>query len=130
MSQENVELVRQIYGHWLRGEMALERMDHGMSMFESTSIPGAYSAIGIEAVRRYIESFARYWEEIRFEPSEYIDAGDRVVVIARLIGRGKGSGVAVQRKWAYVWTLRNGLALRMDGYADRAEALKAVGLEE
>ena len=73
-------------------------------------------------------SFAKYWEEIRFEPNEYIDAGDRVVVVARLIGRGKKSGVEVSRDWAYVWTVRGGKALRMEGYATRDEALKAVGL--
>jgi hypothetical protein len=37
--------------------------------------------------------------------------------------------VAVERIWAYVWTLRNGRALRMDGGVDRAEALRAAGLE-
>jgi ketosteroid isomerase-like protein len=68
-------------------------------------------------------------EEIRFEPQEFIDADDRVVVVARLVGRGKRSGVDVSRTWAYVWTLRGGKALRMIGYADRADALKAVGLE-
>jgi ketosteroid isomerase-like protein len=36
----------------------------------------------------------------------------------------------VSRTWAYVWTVRNGKALSMVGYANRSEALKAVGLEE
>ena len=48
------------------------------------------------------------------EPQEYIEAGDQVVVIARLVGRGKASGVEVTRTWAYVWTLRAGRALRME----------------
>ena len=110
--------------------MGLDRMDPDVSMFESTTLPGAASAAGIEAVTRYIESFARYWEAIRIEPIEFVDAGDQVVVVARLVGRGKGSGVDVEREWAYVWTLREGKVLRMDGYADRSEALKAVSLAE
>jgi ketosteroid isomerase-like protein len=130
MSAENIEVVRAIYDGWLRGELGLERMDPEMSMFEPAAIPGAASALGIDAVRRYMESFANYWEEIRFEPAEYIDAGDRVVVVAHLVGRGKGSGVAVRREWAYVWTVRDGKALRMESYGDRAEAVRAVGLEE
>jgi ketosteroid isomerase-like protein len=52
------------------------------------------------------------------------------VVVADLVGRGKASGVAVERTWAYVWTIRAGKALRMDGYTDRAEALEAAGLTE
>ena len=51
-------------------------------------------------------------------------------MIARLVGRGKASSVEVTRTWGYVWTLRGRRALRMEGYADRDEALKAVGLAE
>jgi ketosteroid isomerase-like protein len=131
MSKENEEVVRGIYDAWLRGEMAFERFDPEIAMVESATLPGAASAYGIDAVRRYMESFANYWDEIRFEPLEYIDASDdRVVVVARLIGRGKTSGASVERTWAYVWTIRAGKALRMEGFTDRASALKAAGLSE
>ncbi|HST32653.1 MAG TPA: nuclear transport factor 2 family protein [Solirubrobacteraceae bacterium] len=127
MSQENVELIRSLYEGWLHGEMGLDKFDPEIAMFESSTLPGAASAIGIDAVRRYMESFAKYWDEIRFESQEYVDVGERVVVVARLIGRGKTSGVAVERIWAYVWTVREQKVLRMDGYSSREEALKAVG---
>jgi uncharacterized protein len=130
MSQENVELVRSLYEGWLRGDSGLDKLDPEISMVESTTLPGAASADGIEAVERYMRSFARHWEQIRFEPQEYIDAGNQVVVVARLVGQGKKSGVEVTRTWAYVWTLREGKALRMVGYADRAQALEAVGLTD
>jgi ketosteroid isomerase-like protein len=130
MSQENVELVRSLYAGWLRGEIGIDKLDPEISMVESATLPGAASAHGVEAVERYIQSFAKHWEQISFEPLEYIDAGERVVVVARLVGRGKKSGVEVTRTWAYVWTLRGQKALSMVGYADRAEALKAVGLAE
>ncbi len=130
MSQANVEIVRAIYDDWLRGKTAIDRFDPEIAMVESRTIPGAPSAYGIDAVRRYMESFPKYWREIRFEPQEYIDAGEQVVVMARLVGRGKSSGAEVKRTWAYVWTLRAKKALRMEAYADRAEALEAVGLAE
>jgi ketosteroid isomerase-like protein len=123
-------VIRAVYDAWLAGNPAYEHMDPEISMVESKALPGAAEAYGIEAVQRYIESFANYWEEIRFEPLEYIDAGDRVVVTARLVGLGKHSGVAVERTWFYVWTVKNGKALRMDGYADRTEALEAAGLSK
>jgi uncharacterized protein len=121
--------VRAIFDDWLNGRSALERFDPEIVMVESETLPGAASARGLDGVRRYIESFSSYWEEIRFEPQEFIDAGDRVVVVARLVGRGRKSGVDVRRTWAYVWTLRGGRALRMEGYTDRSEALRAAGLE-
>jgi ketosteroid isomerase-like protein len=130
VSQENVGVVRSLYAGWLRGEIGIDKLDPEISMVESETLPGAASAYGIEAVERYMRSFVNYWEQIRFEPQEYIDAGNQVVVVASLIGKGKKSGVEVTRTWAYVWTVRERKALRMVGYADRAEALKAVGLEE
>jgi ketosteroid isomerase-like protein len=128
MPGKNVEIIRAIYDDWSRGELGLDRFDPEITMVESETIPGAPSAEGIDAVRRYIESFPNYWADIRIEPQEFIEAGEQVVVIARLIGRGKRSGVEVERLWAYVWTLREQRALRMEAYADRAEALREVGL--
>ena len=124
----NVELVRSIYDDWARGAMADDKFDPEITMIEARELPGGGAlAEGIEAVRRYQRSFANYWDEIHFEPQEYLAAGDRVVVVARLTGRGKKSGVEVTREWAYVWTLRRGKALRMERYATRAEALAAAG---
>jgi uncharacterized protein len=128
VSQENVNLIRSLYEGWLRGEIGIDKLDPEISMAESPTLPGAVSASGIEAVERYMRSFAKHWENISFEPQEYVDAGEQVVVVARLIGSGKKSGVEVTRTWAYVWTVRERKALSMVGYADRAEALEAVGL--
>jgi ketosteroid isomerase-like protein len=130
MSQENVAVVRAIYDAWLSGASAFDKFDPEIAMIESETLPGAVSAQGIEEVGRYMESFARYWDRIRFEPLEFIEAGELVVVVARLVGRGKTSGVDVARTWAYVWTMRAGKALRMVGYADREEALEAAGLAQ
>ena len=81
----NLDLVRSIYADWARGALADNKFDPEISMSESSALPGGgASAEGIDAVRAYIASFANYWEEIRFEPQEYLEAGDRVVVVARL----------------------------------------------
>lgn len=130
MAQENVEIIRAVYEGWLAGDPGYEHFDPEIAMVESKALPGAVEAHGIDEVRRYMESMTRYWDEIRFEPLEYIDAGESVVVDARLVGQGKKSGVAVERTWSYVWTLRSGRVIRMEGYADRAEALKAAGLAD
>jgi ketosteroid isomerase-like protein len=65
-------------------------------------------------------------------PERFIDAGhDRVLVFSREGGRGKESGAEVQTHLtAHLWTLRDGKAIRMQSYWERAEALEAVGLSE
>jgi hypothetical protein len=50
-------------------------------------------------------------------------------VVATLRLRGLRSGIWVERRWAYIFTVRDGLILRQDGYNTRGEALAAIGLQ-
>ena len=65
-------------------------------------------------------------------PEKFIDAGDdRVLVFSREGERGRGSGAeVVTQPTAHVWTIRNGKAIRLSSYWERADALEAVGLSE
>lgn len=61
---------------------------------------------------------------------EIVDAGDQVMVLASVRGRGGQSGLEVESpSFGWVWTKRGGKAVRVDVYPNRAEALQAVGLE-
>jgi ketosteroid isomerase-like protein len=66
--------------------------------------------------------------EWRLEPERFIDAGDRVVVVARLSARGKASDVSLERHDGMVWTVRDGKAVRLDYFNNPTEALEAAGL--
>jgi hypothetical protein len=48
---------------------------------------------------------------------------------ARLRLRGRLSGIEVDREWIYVFTVRDGKLIRQDGFDDRADGLRAAGLE-
>jgi ketosteroid isomerase-like protein len=86
---------------------------------------------GIEGARQLQATTDDGWEEMRTEPLRLIDAGERVVVIGRLVGKGKDSGARVERPTGQVWTIRDGLVVRWEiGFTDPNEALDAVGLAE
>jgi hypothetical protein len=40
---------------------------------------------------------------------------------------GPASGIKVERRWAYVFTIRKGRVLRQDGYNTKDDALSALG---
>jgi ketosteroid isomerase-like protein len=61
---------------------------------------------------------------------EWIDAGDDVIAVIRIWGRGRASGVAVEQCQSHVWTLRDGKLWKLRRYETKADALKAVGLTE
>jgi ketosteroid isomerase-like protein len=80
----------------------------------------------LEVWRDLLESF----EDVRLDPEELLDLGDRVLVTIKLSGHGAGSGVSVSQPLFQLFTLRRGLVVRQDDFQDRAEALKAADRSE
>jgi ketosteroid isomerase-like protein len=76
--------------------------------------------------RKWLDSFG----DLRFEPEEVIDLGDKLLVTMQVRGRGSGSGVPVSLPMVQLFTLRRGLVVRHEDFADRSEALEAAGLRE
>jgi ketosteroid isomerase-like protein len=76
----------------------------------------------------------RYWldaiEDLRFDPEEILDFGDRLLVTAQQRGHGSGSGVAVSEPVFQLFKFRRGSVVRQEDFRDRAEALEAAGLRE
>jgi ketosteroid isomerase-like protein len=76
----------------------------------------------------------RYWrdafQDIRWEPEEILDLGDKILVTAQQRGHGSGSGVAVSEPIFQLFTLRSGYVLRQEDFRDRSAALEAAGLGE
>jgi ketosteroid isomerase-like protein len=69
------------------------------------------------------------YEDLRLEPKECLDFGDKVLVTAHVSGHGVSSGVAMSRTLFQLYQLRRGLAIRQADFTDRSEALEAVGSE-
>jgi ketosteroid isomerase-like protein len=129
MSQENVDVVRRFYEDFSRGDVEaalgafepeVEARDH--------DIPDAAEYRGLEGLLRWQADWQRSWESWRWDPTEFIDAGDRVVVVLRVHARGRGSGVDLERTAGAVWTLRKGKCVLLDYYGSKDDALEAVGL--
>jgi ketosteroid isomerase-like protein len=78
---------------------------------------------------RWFESFYDAVDEIRFESDDYMAIGDKVIVEARLIVRGRDSGIEVEQRIIQVWTMRDGSAIRLETFADREQALDAARRE-
>ena len=80
--------------------------------------------------RRFADAFWREFDDPRIEVHELIDAGDRVLASTTLRGHGKQSGADTSSGVCQVWTVRDGSAVRGQGFPSREEALEAVGLPE
>jgi ketosteroid isomerase-like protein len=135
MSQENVEIVRQLIA---LGEQAREsgvtphtdlvtpdvEIDQSRRVFN----PEIYR--GLDGWFRMNDEQREVWAEWRVTVERIVDVGDQVVSIGTARGRGRGSGVETEFRSASIWTLADGRVTRVEIGVDPGEALKAVGLEE
>ena len=128
MSQENLAILRAAYANWNAGKFDPELLTPDVE-FRQPEI-GDADYHGREGVARGIGELTGVFDEIRAEPEEFFAAGPHVVVFLRLSGVAKGSGAAVELPLAHLFRFRGKQVDRWYAYADRHEALKAVGLEE
>jgi ketosteroid isomerase-like protein len=143
MSQENLDVVRRLYADG--GPFALplapdeerELLDHLFGEYYDEQVevrmPADYPEgeqihVGRRGMSEVIAALRDSWTRWRFEAERFIDTGEHVVVLIRVVARGTASGLATERETAHVWTIRDGRLASIQIYRDRDEALKAVGL--
>ena len=89
------------------------------------------AATGKAAVGEWFgDWFRQFGRDYRFDVEETRGVGDRVLLVANHHGRGRDSGVPVEARWAYVYTLREGKVSRVELWGDRdarEAALEAIG---
>ncbi len=117
---------------WMRAcsggdtDVILALVDPDFEMTEASSLPGAVAVSGVAGLERYLRGWTRNWSQTDWRAEEITDlGGGRVLVVATLALRGLRSSIDVERRFAYLFTVRNGRILRQDGYDDRAQALAA-----
>ncbi len=139
MSRENVEIVRRIYAAAAHGdaEDALARYDPGVVFDVSrqplTSLIGGQRIYyGHEGLRSFFRERSEQLVDVEDSYEEIIDAGQHVVVVGALRGRGRASGVPIERAspGAALFTIRDGKVVRVVFFATRDEALEAAGLQD
>jgi ketosteroid isomerase-like protein len=96
-----------------------------------TSVEGGGVYRGHDGVRKWVSDLGESVEGLKGELDELHEvSADLYLGAGRFRGRGRESGAEFDMKMAWVYRFRNGLQTRYEAYFDRAEALKAVGLEQ
>jgi ketosteroid isomerase-like protein len=128
MSSENVEKTEQFIAAYNRRDFdaAVEFFDPEIE-WVLPELQRADSCRGPDEVRRFWEGLDETFDELRLDPQESVDAGDRVAVRLRYYGRGKGSGAEIEAElYHQVTTFRAGKMVRIEYFTDWAEALEAA----
>ena len=131
MSQANVDLIKNLYAAFARGDAAavVGLMDPNIVWNEAENFPYAdrNPYVGPGAIGEGIFfRFATEWDGFQVQPAEFLDAGDTVVAFGRYKGTFKATGSALNAQFAHVWRLRDAKVTAFQQYADTAQAVRVV----
>ena len=145
MSQENVELVRQLQPApgidltelFQRGDEAeaAAAIEDASPMFTDDFVCvfhllASEPRPGLAGLRSAWLDWLEPWDSYHAEIERVTDVGDQVLVFSRDFGRRTGTTNEVELKGSAVWTVREGKIARAEFFVAREEALEAVGLSE
>jgi uncharacterized protein len=133
MSRENVEVVRRAFGAAADGDMGawFQTADPEIRVYPRSEEPDAAQEYrGLEGLMEYLTNWYSQWDDYDFEPIEFVDAGEHVLVVNRERGRVERTGVEIEEDFNHSFVVRNGKIAEWHMYNTHAEALEAVGLRE
>ena len=130
MSEGNVQLLRAAFEQYAHGDFSpIEALGDDFELVISPEAPDAGTYRGEEA-RRWLRAWVTSFEGMTIEATEIVDSGDEVFLGMIQRGRPPGSAASVEGRWWQVSTFREGEIVRAEMFPERAQALKAAGLNE
>src|SRR5215217_5173121 len=132
MSQENVAKTRDYIEAYNRRDFdaALRNCDPRVE-WVLPAHQSADSGVGHYQIRRFWEGLDETFDELRLDPQEFVDGGDRVAVRLRYYVRGKGSGLELESEMYHqLTTFRDGVMVRIEYLGSWPEALEAAGIDD
>jgi len=144
MSEENIALVRRTYevinaigrteDEFVDPEEVAPdlwaRLAPEFELHDRPDLPDPKVYRGRDESKAFWRKTQELFAELRWEPLEYVDLGDVVVVEVTVVATGRGSDVQVEADESDVFWFRDGLITRLQGFPTRAEAMTAAGVRD
>jgi ketosteroid isomerase-like protein len=113
-----------------RGTVPRELFADEFELYQAAELLGTVGTFrGRDALDRVLTELRDAFADVHFDPQAMSRVDNhRFVFVVQFAGRGIGSGIAVDRPIAHVWTVERNRATRLEVYWEPAEAFEAVGL--
>ena len=127
----DVERLKQAYTALGEGDQsaAIAMLAPDCEWFESAELPGVDAVRGRAAIAHFLADFLDPWERFHQVIEDVVVRGDRVGQMIHMTAVGRASGVELDTRYAHVWTMRDGLGVRVDAYREPAAARSALADE-
>jgi len=132
MSQENVEILETLQEAFNRGRIdtILKYVHPEVEIRLALPAPDLPAQLlGHDGYADWFKTLHSAFRLFTFDTKEMIETDNQIVAVERWLAVGR-EGVEADVEPTHVYSFRDGLVIRVDGYQSKADGLKAVGLEE
>ena len=128
MSRTSMETVKEFYEHVNSDPTGLPGVLHAdinWNIVEGFPYGGEYKGLGsvFEDFFGNVMQHFEFWNAI---PDEYIDAGDKVIVLGHYKTKAKESGMDVKSAFVHIWTVEDGMITKLQQSADSVQISRAL----
>jgi uncharacterized protein len=123
----NVTIVRRLYQARGNPEVIRQVLANDVRWEVVEGFPYGAIYVGLERVLR--DFFGRLFtdfDEFVANGSEFFESGEHVIAIGSYSGRARRTGKRFTARFAHVWTLRDGLIVRLQQCADTVQLARAL----
>jgi ketosteroid isomerase-like protein len=128
MAEEDIESLWRIYdamSGWRIEELRRD-VTHDIEWNLPDSVPWGGIHHGQDGLESVAEIFQDHVEGIWADPDDFLDAGDRIVVLGRIRGRARSSGQDFEVSFAHVWAMADGVPSSFRAYFDSSPITAAL----
>jgi ketosteroid isomerase-like protein len=101
--------------------------DFSLDMSDRVFNAAVYS--GHDGIRRFLAEVHEVWETFTWEPTEVKERGDVVLALIHSLGRGRESGLEIDRRSAMLWQIPDETLLAVTFYRDPSAARIAANID-
>jgi ketosteroid isomerase-like protein len=128
---ERVEIVRRMYQARDGGNLdTVMACFHPDVVLDARARPDTGIVQGRSELARTIGEWVDTFDEWREDIEEIRDLGSQVYVVATQRGRGKGSGIEIETRYALLYKVQGDQITQMTMFREPAEALAAARTKE
>jgi uncharacterized protein len=122
MSRDNVEIVRKIYRTFREHRFPAAYLADDFAWETNPGAPDAGTYEGRDAVKAYWRDWVAGWHDVDSDVEELIDRDDQVVALIHGRYRLSPETNAFEARYAHIWTLKGGKAVRCRATSGRSAA--------
>jgi len=100
-------------------------MSEEVEIMQSTELPWGGHYRGHEGVKNFLTKLTEHLDS-QVQVERMIDAGDKVAVVGRTVGKARKTKLEFDLPIVHIWTMCEGQVVRFEPYIDNATMLAAL----